>query len=659
MRMSAAGSGIPKASHAIEGASAAVAPEAYWPIGQDRRITRMRLLIMATVLVVAGILRVFRLDSIVLRQDEGFTLLVSRQSCPDVFGLHAMYDVHPPGYFTLVRISDLIFDDYVASRAVSVIAALLTLPLFAWLVTSLLDARAGLAAMVLLAVTPNHVLYARIGRGYETVVLLAVISWLALVRYRETGGVRWAAIFGIAIAAAMYVDYAAFYFLFPQALILIYVWWDRRKQSPALFVASILAAVALLPWAVTQLPSTIRLSNENGDRQTYLGLTGERIWGTIRDLIAGGTSRAAGNWWQVPWTRDAELRNWIAIAFALACIPGIAVLIRRPFAFAVTMLLTIGTPLSTLLASSVSPGWDERTILPSVAGLCIVLAAPLAEADRSRIFRWTGGAIVTTASCIWIVTLPVLYTNQNRIYRVDQVLATIDAFDPGPWPVLTVSVGGMNTDLIEVYGGSNRSDRPIITFVEGVQEASLGMERWSDRAPTRMDVRMNGLTQYFDITDPANDVFWLVSSGTTRQISTGIQDAGYIQLLKVDFGGVSLHLYARAGTELGEELVLAQGNWVMQTNGTYQVSLPINEGIVLVEADAGALLAGNVTCRSASGKKLTQGDLEDLQPGWEGGDVTFGAYCGEDATSVHISATVPTSDILPKLSLRYLPATAD
>lgn len=623
-----------------------------WPVAQDRRLTAIRCLILIAIVLVGAVLRTWRLDQIVLRQDEGFSLLYARQPWVDVLGMHGAYDFHPPGFFALAKVSSLVVDELIAGRVVSVGAAVLTLPVFWMLATHLLDATSGLVATALLAVAPLFVMYSRVARGYALVMLLVLVTWLALVRYRQTGDDRWAALYGIAVCLAMYADYAAIYALIPQAVVLAVVIRERRRQSLALVIAITVAVIAYAPWLILEFPETVRSSTDYTRRLTYLAANWDRFWDGLRGLVLGADVRDLDTRLQMPWTRNGGVRAAVAGLIGVLCLPGLIALRCRPFALAVVMAMTVGTVMTVLALSLISPGWDARTVLPAVPGICLVLAAPCSGLTGSRRFVLAGRIAAGLVGVIWLLSLTSNYSNANRQYRFDLMVKDLAAANGSGFPVLTYSTGGMDTDLLQVYGGEALAGVPILTFVDGPLEQQSLMSRWLTRGPTRLDVRANGIAPY--LPDGETEAFWFVTHRNRRDFEAAFKAAGFVRVLSNDYVSQVLELWTQPDADLGEGIVLADGQWVATDPDMWVVSVPGGEGVILVAVPAEGVAAGAIGCRDRTGAEVREEQLETLQPDYAGGETRFGVQCPTGTTTVSVAVTSAHAGMQPVVELRTL-----
>src|SRR3954453_19227794 len=399
-------------------------------------------------------LRSYPLGLIRVRNDEGFSLLYARQSWPAVLGFDGFYDFHPPGSFALAKAADLVVPELLASRSVSLIAAVATLPVMYALACRLLDRNAAVIATLLVALSPAHIEYARIGRMYATTTFLVLLSYLMLVRYREDGRARWAVLYGACLAAAMYVDYSALYALAPQVVVLAMVMRARWPESKALLLSLVGAVLAYGPW-LTQMQGTVRLANEYSRRLSYLAASWERIRAATYELTGLTSDQATSGRWEPPWSRWTDLRLALLLVLIGVTALGVWNLVERRMALAVSLCLLIGTPLTAIMSSLVSPGFDLRTIIPAIPGWCLVLAAACRPFARPRMVGAVGMAGIALVLIISIWSLPAQYARSDLVLRYDDIAQTLVATRDLQHPILTFSTGGMDTDVIDAYAGDD------------------------------------------------------------------------------------------------------------------------------------------------------------------------------------------------------------
>jgi mannosyltransferase len=220
-----------------------------------RLAQRPALLAVPLLALLAFVLRFQGYDRLSLWQDEGWTVSYARLPWPEVLGLRGQYDAHPPLYFAAAKLAATVIPEAVAGRLVSVAAGTLTVVVLYAVAARLAGHLAAACAGLLLAVAPLHVWYSQEARMYALSALLVALSYLALVAFARGGSPWWAALYGVAVLLAMYVDYSAAYPLIPQGLLLLLLprWYGRRILL--LWLAALAGAAVFLPWVPQLLAS--------------------------------------------------------------------------------------------------------------------------------------------------------------------------------------------------------------------------------------------------------------------------------------------------------------------------------------------------------------------------------------------------------------------
>jgi 4-amino-4-deoxy-L-arabinose transferase-like glycosyltransferase len=170
-----------------------------------------RRLIQAMLVLVALGLRVFDLASQSLWYDEAFSVLVARADWATA-GRLLLVDLHPPLYYLVLRagLAALGSSEF-AVRFVSVIPAVLMVPLMWALARRLFDRLTAHLAAALVCLSPLFVWYAREARMYSQATMLGLAATYALVRAQDTGRARWWAAFATCALGAVYSHYSALY----------------------------------------------------------------------------------------------------------------------------------------------------------------------------------------------------------------------------------------------------------------------------------------------------------------------------------------------------------------------------------------------------------------------------------------------------------------
>lgn len=137
----------------------------------------------------------------------------------------------------------------ISYRALSALAATLTIPMVAVLARRVADPFTALIAAVLVAVHPLHLHYAHEARAYALwVLLLTVVLWSLHVA-ATTGRKRWWCLFGLTMLSALHLHYFSLYLL-PATVGVVFVAADRRRAFRAWWFTASLVGLAFVPYFV-------------------------------------------------------------------------------------------------------------------------------------------------------------------------------------------------------------------------------------------------------------------------------------------------------------------------------------------------------------------------------------------------------------------------
>ena len=215
-------------------------------------ITDRGLVVLGSLVVVAALLRFYRLGHQGFWFDEGNTAQEVHFTVGQMLTLLKHYESTPPLYYGIAWVWSRIFGDTeVGLRSLSALLGVLTVPVAYAAARKLVSPRAGLIAAALVTFNPYLIWYSQEARAYSLVVLLigAGLVAFAYANSNPTGRVMaaWAILSGLALTT----EYYAFLVVLPQALWLI--WAHRRRREVWLGLAGLALWTAPLLWfAVSQ-----------------------------------------------------------------------------------------------------------------------------------------------------------------------------------------------------------------------------------------------------------------------------------------------------------------------------------------------------------------------------------------------------------------------
>ncbi len=642
------------------------------PDNSERTEVVLWLSVISLLTLIAGALRFANLKDLGFSIDEGFTLTYSRQSWYAVLGLDGFYSPHPPLSFAAAKLFATFLPEEVASRSLSAVTGTLTMPILILLVDRLADRRVAIGAGLLLTISPIHIEYSRMGRMYAPVLMLIALSYFLATLFWQTGRNRWLVPYVLVLAAAMYTDYSAAYALVPQAALVMLAWRKSKSLGIRFCVAIVIAGLAYLPW-VTEIFDTVRRTEDATGRASYLAASWTQISEVVRFVpgITGARSSIRVNW-PSSWDRWTGARPIFLIALIPIATVGMISLRRVPHALLVALLFVIGTPLTAIVLSQVSPGFATRTVLAAVLGWVILASGWLARGQLATPLRGLGLVGWCFLIAVSIIALPPTYGDARHPQwpLISKQLA--DQAYLGK-PILIFSTAGMLTDMVDLYEGDRLQDVRIITLLDGEREFFTGAERWLDRGITLDQLEDGALGEDLRIGDPAVDAFWFIREFGGEDVLHYFVVSGYNRIGMTTFFRTDLELWARSGANLGGASAVENGAGSIQlrfSSGTeryrenegggtvFQLSKINGRGIQEIDASEGwytlstdawtvgeGLNSGGVIlklkCVSASGEGLSSANTivssDDRFGAWTNGMIAV--YCPQATVSLSFSLT--------------------
>ena len=295
--------------------------------------------------------------------DEAQSLAIARRplaQLPDAL----RHDGAPPLYYVLLHLWTRAFGHSTfAVRALSAIPGILSLPVILRLGRRIGGDAVGIAAVVLLAVSPFAVRYSVEARMYSLLLLLGLLGAHAVLSAHRHRSVR--SVVGVALvsAAMLYTHYYAVFILGVIGAAELWRLWRRRDGGSARVVAGIaIGGLAFLPW----LPVFLYQSRHTG-----------APWSSPPDANAIlGTVDA--------WMGGARPEAQAAALIALGCV-ALALIGRRrgrgevvlQTRFAPLPAKLLGVVLATLVLAIIVDGVGQQAYAPRYlsmgAGLFLVV----------------------------------------------------------------------------------------------------------------------------------------------------------------------------------------------------------------------------------------------------------------------------------------------
>jgi mannosyltransferase len=343
--------------------------------------------------------------------DEGLSWGISSHHFFDI--PHVLrQDGSPPLYYMMLHVWMKAFGTTErATHALSLIPALVAIPVAYWAGRSLFGQRAGWFAAVLFAFNTYLTMYAQETRMYSWMLLFSLIGTACFLHAFVFRRRVYLIGFGLSVAAMLYThNWALFFIAASLTALAVLVWQASADERRALIKDGLLAyggaLILFAPW----LPNFIFQAKHTG-----------APWSTPPSL---GTLRKAA-----PMTVDGDR---IAMAIVLAGGFGLAAVYQRRGAFerrAVTagLILFFGTLLWAFVASHISPAWAYRYFAVFVGPMLLIAGVGLARAGR------LGLVAMALILAFWVpygsiahksIDRHVMWTANTMLQRGDLVIVT-------------------------------------------------------------------------------------------------------------------------------------------------------------------------------------------------------------------------------------------
>lgn len=364
--------------------------------------------VLAVLLLVSLWLRVRALN-FHLWVDEGLSVGIASHPLSEIPSLMRQ-DGSPPLYYLLLHLwMGVRGRSEIATHELSLIFALLTIPVAYWAGTSLFDRRTGLACAVLAAGAPYLTIYGQETRMYSLLALLALVVAASFVHAFVRRRRRYLPVFVVSLTTALYThNWALFLGLMSAVAFLLCVRGSSRDARPALWrdgaVAFGGALLLFAPW----VPTVFFQARHTGAPWSLPPV----VWSLTQGMysVVGGRG--------------------VAIALLLGAGTGLLALRQREEtgggdrpAIVSLLVLGVGTLITAWFISKVTSAWASRYLAVIVGPLILLFGLGLARGGR------LGLVALALTACFWLLD-PVpksLDTKSNVASAIAKVRPQLDS----------------------------------------------------------------------------------------------------------------------------------------------------------------------------------------------------------------------------------------
>ncbi len=253
--------------------------------GRERTASRLRpMLVLALLMTASAVFSTLLLLHQSLRLDEAQSLWQTSHSFGRMYRLVAQ-DVHVPLYHTVLKLWIAAFGHGVAAtRVLSLLLFVLTIPALYALARRVFDERSSLFAAALVALSPFLTWYGNEIRMYAALALIVVLNQLFFLRlFQRAAGANWTG-YAITALAGIYTHYFFWLTLVTQGVFYLV---NRRRFAPGTFVRLVavgaLMLAALAPWLLF-----VRTQGGSGGSDPLLiDPTSVDLFNTFSQFLAG------------------------------------------------------------------------------------------------------------------------------------------------------------------------------------------------------------------------------------------------------------------------------------------------------------------------------------------------------------------------------------
>jgi len=334
--------------------------------------------------------------------DEGISVGISSHPLGQLPAL-LREDGSPPLYYLLLHVWMALWGrGEVATHLLSLIFALVTIPVAYWAGASLFGRRTGIYCTVLAAAVPYLTTYAQETRMYSLLLLLSLIVAVSFVHVFVFRRRRYLPVFIVSLAAALYTHNWALFLGIAAFLAFLLCVRATPLERRGLWRDGALAfgvvAVLYLPW----LPTLLYQARHTGAPWSLPPV----IWSLPQGLyfIVGGRGAA--------------------VALLLAAGSGLLILrsigpAGRPLRMAAVSLvvLGIGTMIAGWLEAKVTSAWAPRYLAVVVGPMILLAGMGLARASR------LGLVAAALVCCFWVLDpLPTSLDSKSNVAAAARVV---------------------------------------------------------------------------------------------------------------------------------------------------------------------------------------------------------------------------------------------
>jgi 4-amino-4-deoxy-L-arabinose transferase-like glycosyltransferase len=268
-------------------------------LGLGKNIKGQTYILLLAIILLAFILRAYRLGHQSLWDDEAKSVWVSSWSVTEILVEQSQHE-HPPLHYLLLHFwLPLAGESEFSVRFVSLFFGLLSVPIIYKLGKALSSAKLGLLAAFVTAIAPFWVYFSQETRMYTTATffsLSAVYFFARILRdHRKLTGGRRMALglwlgYILTTLCSLYSHYFALFAVVVENLFLVALWRRYRSLMKSWALAQVGVALLFLPWLTFMAVGVISLETSQPERTALIGPNAP-AYGLIATWLEGWSGR--------------------------------------------------------------------------------------------------------------------------------------------------------------------------------------------------------------------------------------------------------------------------------------------------------------------------------------------------------------------------------
>ena len=215
------------------------------------------LIILALFLVIAFLLRIWKLGEESIWIDELFTYRVIQSHTPHEF-LQTLktQEANPPLYFLLLKGWRKFWGDIFGLRLFSVILGTISIAVVFFFYRKIMPRIYAILATALFTFSPFHIWYSQEMRSYSLLVFFVLLSSYSLWEWLENNKRGWKVLYFLSSTGGLWTHYHFLFVLFSQSIFVFFITKNRRKEFIYLQFLILLTLLPLFPLILWHLVVT-------------------------------------------------------------------------------------------------------------------------------------------------------------------------------------------------------------------------------------------------------------------------------------------------------------------------------------------------------------------------------------------------------------------